>query len=49
VQRIDSSFDEGYTVAWLTLFISHLSYCLITAPCANIARVLHYGIVSGWI
>jgi len=32
VQRIDKRFDEGYMVAWLTLFFAYFPLCLITAP-----------------
>jgi hypothetical protein len=32
VQRIDERFDEGYMVAWLTLFFAYFPSCLITAP-----------------
>jgi hypothetical protein len=32
VQWIDERFDEGYMVAWLTLFFAYFPFCLITAP-----------------
>jgi hypothetical protein len=39
VQRIDERFDEGYMVAWLTLFFAYFPSCLITAPSFGIFLV----------